>query len=118
LRERRQISKVDRLITWGFNLAIIGLFSVCGLLYAQQNKIIDKQDDKINYKYTELCDKLDKKVDNAVLLEMIKTINVQQAVDMNNWERQEKMNTKVLGNLEELNMNVILLNDKLEFIKE
>jgi hypothetical protein len=53
-----------------------------------------------------------------VLLEMIKTINVQQAVDMNNWERQEKMNTKVLGNLEELNMNVILLNDKLEFIKE
>ena len=114
MKERRDVSKVDKLVKFGFNLAVVGLFSVCGLLYAQQNKIIDKQDSKINYKFTELCVALDKKVDNQVLLEMIKTIKLQQSIDSTNWEKQDKMNSKVLNNLQELNVNVILLNEKLD----
>jgi len=109
----QKLKEVD-LMKYFFNLAIIGLFSVCGLLYSQQNSIIAAQDNKINYKYSELCKGLDKKVDNSVLMEMIKGINAKQEGDTEQWKEQKIKNEKILDNLQELNINVILLNEKMK----
>lgn len=108
----QKLKEVD-IMRYFFNFAIVALFSVCGLLYAQQNNIIAAQDSKINYRYSEVTKTLGEKVDNTVLMEMIKGINAQQAIDTKQWEAQKKRNEKVLDNLQELNINVILLNEKM-----
>jgi len=97
-----------------YKIGIMALFSVCGLLYSQQNSIIAAQGVDIKELYTSTEKALDKKVDNAVLLEMIKGIHIKQSVDSEQWIEQKKTNKQVIENLQELNINVILLNEKMK----
>ena len=72
---------VDYWIQHGFKISIMGLASLCILLYTQQNNIIASQGHLIK----ENCDKTEKalnqKVDNRVLMEMIKRIEAKQESD-------------------------------------
>jgi len=98
----------------GFKVAVVGLFSVCGLLYAQQNDIIAKQGVLLDKSCTELNRKIDNKVDNQVLREMIKTITVKIDNDSERWEEQQEINKNTSENLQELNINMILIREKFE----
>jgi len=100
-------------IDW-YKIGIMALFSVCGLLYSQQNSIIAAQGVIIKENCTKTEKALEKKVDNAVLLEMIKSINVQQGINTERLKEQRITNEKVLENIQKLNINVILLNERMK----
>lgn len=96
----------------GFKIAILGLFTVCGLLYAQQNNIIAAQSETIKENKIEVCQKLEKKVDNKVLLKMIEIINIKQNRDAEHWVEQKEFNKEMVTNIKELNENIIKLNER------
>lgn len=51
--------------------------ALCGALYAQQNKIIESKAAKVELK--EACKKLDQKVDNATLVQMIRVLEMKDS---------------------------------------
>lgn len=99
-------------VKYGFNLAILGLFSVCGMLYAQQNSIIEKQGDQFTEAHKIVKEELSKKVNNKVLSEMIKIIDIKLEHDKELWLDQQVFNEATRKLLQDLNINVILLNEK------
>jgi hypothetical protein len=97
-----------------FKYLVLALFAAYATLYVQQNNVIEAQERKIDKICTDTEKGLGEKVDNRVLMEMIKGITAQQAVDTKLWVDQKKTNDKVLENLQKLNINVTLLNERLE----
>lgn len=97
-----------------FNYLVLALFAAYAALYTQQNTVIADQKDDFKAEQVKIEQKLAEKVDNKVLSEMIKAIHIQQSIDNEQWKEQKVTNDKVLENLQELNINVIRLNDKLE----
>jgi hypothetical protein len=100
-------------VEW-YKIGIIALFSMCGVLYAQQNMIIDKQGDAFNEACKTMKADLGKKVDNAVLYEMIKTINAKQSIDEEQWKVQKKLNAETLKYIRQLSDNALLVNERLK----
>ena len=58
-------------VRYGFQLAILCLFSVCGLLYAQQNTIIEKQGEQLKDYCIKTEAALKGKVNNEVLMRLL-----------------------------------------------
>ena len=77
-------------------LFVMVAMSLCGVLYAQQNK------------------KIDQKVDNAVMQQTIKVIETKQEVQREQIEDQRKVDAKTLEVLQNLNIQIMLLNEKLK----
>ena len=98
----------------GFKLAIIGLFSVCGMLYAQQNNIIASQGQLIKENCAKTERDLKLKVDNETMIRMIKNIDLRQEIDTEHWKEQKALNIKMLKSIQDLNINVLLLNEKMK----
>ena len=102
------------LVRYGFQLAIVGLFSVCGLLYAQQNGIIAEQGEQMK----EYCAKteaaLKGKVSNEVLMQLLKNQERERVDNKEQWVKQDRTNEKMLDSIEDLNENVILLNERMK----
>ena len=77
-------------------LVLMALISLCGILYAQQNK------------------KIDKKADNAVVIQMLRVVEVEQKAQKEKIQEQKKLDAEMLKTLQQLNIQMILLNEKLK----
>lgn len=106
--------KQTTLIKVWFPIVSTCLFLLCGALYAQQNRITEKQGVLIGENHEEQKGLLAKKVDNKVLMQMIKVIEIRQEVGALYRKKQDNINERVLDNLQELNENVILLNERMK----
>ncbi len=95
-------------------LAVIGFFSLMVLLFNQQNTLIAGQKEEFKESCTRMEKAIDGKVDNKVMLEMIKAQNLERKDNRDRWNKQDVVNEKLLESVQDLNENVLLLNEKMK----
>lgn len=81
---------------WVIIIFIGVITSLCGVLYAEQNK------------------KIDQKVDNVVLQQMIKVLEIKQEIQVKVNEDSKEVDQRMIDALNNLNIQIVKLNEQLK----